>query len=95
MLEQRKPERVSAEMIAHVLKGLREDLLPSSAPQPKPKIEAEILPFPPILCEQQLQRRQHVIDAMWERVQAARQKLEAEARQCCHVGPDDLDSRLR
>lgn len=89
------PERVSAEMIAHVLKGLREDLLPSPAPQPKPKTEAEVLPFPPILSEQQLQRRQQVIDAVWERVQAERQKLEAEARQGCHVGPDEPDYRLR
>ena len=77
MLEQRRPKRVSEEVIARVLKGLREDLLPSSKLPPKTKFEADILKFPPILSEQ---RRQQVIDAVWERIQAERQKLEAKAR---------------
>jgi phosphoribosylaminoimidazole carboxylase (NCAIR synthetase) len=43
--------------------------------QPKPK-PAEVLPFPDRLSEQELCRRQLVIDAAWQRTLDARQELE-------------------
>ena len=35
-------------------------------PPPKPKLEAEVLPFPPKLSEQELCRRQALIDKLGE-----------------------------
>jgi len=84
--------KVSAETIARVLDGLREELLPSP---PRPHLEAEVLPFPPRLNDQELSRRQMVIDAVWERNLAAKRELEAEAARSCHVGFGDPDWRLR
>ena len=58
--------------------------------------EAEIVEFPPKLSEQELCRRQAVIDDCWRRNQVARRELEEElARTCCHRGPGDPDWRLR
>ena len=80
------------EMKAKILEGLYEDLMPDPPkPQPKPKLEAEVLPFPPILSEQELARRQRIIDQQWEANLAAQRELEAEARERCHRGPSDPD----
>ena len=61
------------------------------AGKPKVEIEAVVLPFPPKLSEQELCRRQRIIDATWERVLAERQELEAEAARCCHRGSGEPD----
>jgi hypothetical protein len=80
------------EMKAKILEGLYEDLMPDPPPaKPKPKLEAEVLPFPPILSERELCRRQEILDASWRANLAARQELEAEARERCHRGPSDPD----
>jgi hypothetical protein len=80
------------EMKAKILEGLYEDLMPDPPkPQPKPKLEADVLPFPPILSEQELARRQRLVDQSWERTLAAQRDLEAEARERCHRGPGDPD----
>jgi hypothetical protein len=86
-----RPTRVPEEAIARIIEGLRDDLLKP----PKRKQEAEVVMFPPKLTEQELIRRQQVIDAVWERTCAERERLEAEARRTCHVGLGDPDCRLR
>jgi hypothetical protein len=80
--------KVSDEIKAKILKGLYEDLMPKP---PKPKVEAEIVTFPPILSEQELCRRQEILDQYWERHIAAQRELDAEAAQSCHRGPGDPD----
>ena len=79
--------KVSDEIKAKLLAGLYEDLMP----KPKPKPEAEIVPFPPKLSEQELCRRQKLLDQQWEANLAAQRDLEAEARERCHRGPTDPD----
>ena len=59
----------------------------------QPKVEAEVLEFPPKLSEQELVRRQRVIDAVWERNLEAKRELEAEAARTFHRGPGDPDWR--
>jgi hypothetical protein len=83
--------RIPEEAIAHIIEGLRDSLI--KAPERKPG--ADVVMFPPKLTEQELTRRQAVIDAVWERACAERERLEAEARRTCHVGPDDPDCQLR
>ena len=46
--------------------------------QPKPKLEAEVLPFPPLLSEQELQRRQEILDQHWEAHLVAQRELNEE-----------------
>jgi hypothetical protein len=89
-MENRHRARVPEEAIARIIEGLRESLI--KAPERKP--QAQVIAFPPKLTEQDLIRRQQVIDAVWERTCAERERLEAEARSC-HVGLDDPDYRLR
>jgi hypothetical protein len=84
--------RVKDEIKAKILAGLYEDLMPDPPPPPpKPKIEAEVLLFPPKLSEQELYRRQALIDQAWERTLDAKRGLEAEAARSCHRGPKDPD----
>jgi hypothetical protein len=68
------------------------DTGPKAKPLPR-KPEAEIVPWPKPLSEIELERRQRIIDACWERVQAQRRALE-EARGSHHVGPGDPDYKL-
>jgi hypothetical protein len=80
------------EMKAKILDGIYEAIMPDPPkPKPKPKLEAEVLPFPPKLSEQELCRRQEILDAAWERHLAAQRELEAEWAQNCHRGPGDPD----
>ena len=84
--------RVSDEIKAKLLARVYTDLMPDPPkPQPKPKLEAEVLPFPPKLSDQELIRRQAILDAAWERHIAAQRELEAEAALTCHRGPGDPD----
>jgi len=57
----------------------------------EPKPPAEVVPFPPKLSEQELMRRQAVIDQTWERNLVRWQELEAEYGRTCHRGPGDPD----
>jgi len=85
-------QKARDEIKAKILEGIYEDLMPDPPkPKPKPKLEAEVLPFPPILSEQELYRRQAILDAAWERNTAAQRELEAEAARSCHSGPGDPD----
>ena len=79
--------RVSDEVKAALLARVYTDLMPK--PPPKPK--AEIVPFPPKLSEQELCRRQELLDQQWAANLAAQRELEAEARERCHRGPGDPD----
>jgi hypothetical protein len=80
------------EMKAKILDGIYEAIMPDPPkPKPKPKLEAEVLPFPPLLSEQELCRRQEILDAAWKRHLAAQRELEAERAQSCHRGPGDPD----
>jgi hypothetical protein len=84
--------RVSDEVKAKLLARVYTDLMPDPPPpKPKPKLEAEVLPFPPILSEQELCRRQELLDLHWKANLAAQRELEAEARERCHRGPSDPD----
>jgi hypothetical protein len=77
--------------------GLRKKQLEDRAkaiPPPKPKVEATILEFPPKLSEQQLIRRQQIIDQAWERVLEERRRVEDVAARSCHRGPCDSDWNL-
>jgi hypothetical protein len=66
---------------------LMRELLPE--PVPPPKRTAEVVNFPPLLSEQELMRRQAVIDQCWERNLVRWRELEAEAARTCHRGPGD------
>jgi hypothetical protein len=59
--------------------------------KPWPPRQAEVMPFPPKLSEQDLARRQAVIDQCWERNLSRWRELELEAGRTCHVGPGDGD----
>jgi hypothetical protein len=77
--------------------GLRKKQLEDRAraiPPPKPKLEATVLEFPPKLSEQELIRRQQIIDQAWERVLEERLRLEEVAARSCHRGPCDSDYNL-
>ena len=74
--------------------GLRKKQLEDRAkaiPPPKAKLEATVLEFPPKLSEQELIRRQRIIDQAWERVLEERRELERLAARNCHRGPFDSD----
>jgi hypothetical protein len=82
--------------VAEVLEGFEEEMLASIrrgrevAKRPK----AEVVEFPPKLSEQELIRRQLIIDQAWERVLEQRRELERIAERSCHRGPLDSDSNL-
>jgi hypothetical protein len=81
---------------AEIIEALWRDCLPDPPPPPpKPKLEAEVLPFPPLLCEQELCRRQEMLDKYWEMHIAAQRELDAEAARSCHRGPLDPDRETR
>jgi hypothetical protein len=68
------------------------------AQYPKPpavdrRPKAPVVDFPPKLTEQELTRRQLVIDAAWERTLAARREVEEAYSRTCHRGPGDPDWR--
>jgi hypothetical protein len=84
--------KVSDEIKAKILAGLYEDLMPDPPPpKPKPKLDADVLPFPPKLSEQELCRRQEILDQTWRANLAAQRDLKAEAAENCHRGPTDPD----
>jgi hypothetical protein len=56
--------------------------------------EAKVYEFPDKLSEQELMRRQRVVDATWERVLAEKRELELEAERSCHRSPLDSDADL-
>jgi len=62
--------------------------------RPKPKPDATVLEFPPKLSEQELIRRQQIIDQAWERMVEQRRELERLSAQSCHRGPQDSDWNL-
>ena len=67
------------EMKAKILEGVYEDLMPDPPkPKPKPKLEAEVLPFPPLLNEQELVRRQEILDQQWIAHLEAQRELDEE-----------------
>jgi hypothetical protein len=89
-------QKARDEIKAKILEGIYEDLMPDPPPpKPKPKLEAEVLPFPPLLSEQELARRQLILDAYWENHIAAQRELDAEAARSCHRGPGDPDRGSR
>ena len=61
----------------------------------KGDVEAKVLEFPPKLSEQELMRRQMIIDQAWERVLEQRRELDEERARSCHRGPGDSDWNLR
>jgi hypothetical protein len=82
------------EVIKRFLEDLEKvDVRPRPKCQPKP--EAQVLPWPKRLSEMELCRRQQIIDATWEGVQARKRELEEETARSCHVGPGDPDYWLR
>jgi hypothetical protein len=68
------------------------DLYRRREEESKPK--AKVLDFPPKLSEQELLRRQQIIDQTWERVVEQRRELERLAERSCHRGPGDPDCNL-
>jgi hypothetical protein len=79
--------KVSDEIKAKLLARVYTDLLPDPPPpKPKPKLEAEVLPFPSKLSEQELCRRQELLDWQWRANLAAQQRLNAEIAERCHRG---------
>ena len=88
--------KVSDEIKAKLLARVYTDLMPDPPkPKPKPKLEAQVLPFPSKLSDQELARRQAILDAYWERHIAAQRELDAEAARSCHRGPRDPDREIR
>jgi hypothetical protein len=90
--------RVSDEDIAEVLDGFEEEMLASirrgKARQVQPQPEGKLLQFPPKLSEQELMRRQRIIDQAWERLKEQQRELDRRAALSCHRGPFDSDSNL-
>ena len=86
-----KANKSREEIKAMILDGVYDALPDPPKPKPKPKLEAEVLSFPPKLSEQELCRRQAILDAEWERHIAAQRDLQAEAAEACHRGPSDPD----
>ena len=90
-------EEAFARIRRDLREGLRKKLLEDQAraiPPPEPKLEATVLEFPPKLSEQELIRRQLIIDQAWERVLEQRRELERQAARSCHSGPFDSDYKL-
>jgi hypothetical protein len=96
--EERKfKEEAFARIRRDLREGLRKKLLEDQAraiPPPKPKVEARVLEFPPKRSEQELIRRQLIIDQAWERVLEQRRELERQVARSCHGGPFDSDYNL-
>ena len=96
--EERKfKEEAFARIRRDLREGLRKKLLEDrtrAIPPPEPKVEATVLEFPPKLSEQELIRRQLIIDQAWERVLEQRRELERQAVRSCHSGPCDSDYNL-
>jgi hypothetical protein len=93
----RRKQEAFAQIRRDLREGLRKKQLEDRAkaiPPPKPKLEATVLEFPPKLSEQQLIRRQQIIDQAWERVLEERRELERVAARSCHRGPCDSDWNL-
>jgi hypothetical protein len=81
-LEQRK-----VELAAKRAEVMRKIVLIGQPPKPP----AQVVEFPPKLSEAELWRRQLVIDAAWERTNAARRELEAARSRGFHKGYGDPD----
>jgi hypothetical protein len=93
----RRKQEAFAQIRRDLRDGLRRKQLEDRAkgiPPPKPKLGAIVLEFPPKLSEQQLIRRQQIIDQAWERVREERCRLEEVAARSCHRGPCDSDWNL-
>ena len=96
----KKPETVgrriaTQEEIAKVLGGFEEEMLADlyrRREESRPK--AKVLEFPPKLSEQELLRRQQIIDQSWNLVVEQRRALEKLAERNCHRGPQDSDWNL-
>jgi hypothetical protein len=88
-----RPGGKAEQMIRQFLEDL--DKVPDGPTARAKREPAEVLPFPPKLSDQELWRRQQVLDATWERVLAERRELEAEAERSFHVGPGDPDWRVK
>src|SRR6516164_8933783 len=94
--EMRYPTGCTDEDIAEVLDGFEEEMLASirrGRPNPE-RPKAEVVQFPPKLSEQELIRRQLIIDQAWQRLVEQRRELERIAERSCHRGPFDSDSNL-
>jgi hypothetical protein len=90
-------EEAYSRICRELREGLRRKQLEDRAkaiPPPKPKLEATVLEFPRKLSEQQLIRRQQIIDQAWERVLEERRRLQEAAARSCHRGPFDSDCNL-
>lgn len=59
------------------------------------QVKGEILQFPPRLDEQELLRRQMIIDQTWALTVERRRELEQEMERSCHRGPLDSDANLK
>jgi len=93
----RRKQEAFAQIRRELREGLRKKQLEDRAkaiPPPKPKLEATVLEFPPKLSEQELVRRQQIIDQAWERVLEERRRVEEAAARSCHRGPSDSDDDL-
>jgi hypothetical protein len=93
----RRKQEAFAQIRRDLREGLRRKQLEDRAkgiPPPKPKLEAIVLEFPPKLSEQELIRRQRIIDQAWERLLEERRRLEEVEARSCHRGPFDSDSNL-
>jgi hypothetical protein len=93
----RKKQEAFAQIRRDLREGLRKKQLEDQAkaiPPPKPKLEATVLEFPPKLSDQELIRRQQIIDQAWERVLEERRRLEEVAARSCHRGSSDSDWNL-
>jgi hypothetical protein len=97
----KKPETVgrrvaTEEEIAKVLGGFEEEMLADLYRRREEELrsrpKAKVLEFPPKLSEQELIRRQLIIDQTWERV--VEQRRELERMRTCHRGPEDSDWNL-
>lgn len=93
----RRKQEAFAQIRRELREGLRKKQLKDRAqviPPPKPKLEGTVLEFPPKLSEQELIRRQQIIDQAWERVLEERRRLEEAAARRCHRGSFDSDYNL-
>ena len=92
-----RKQEAFAQICRDLREGLRKKQLEDRAtaiPPPKPKLDAKVLEFPPKLSEQELVRRQQIIDQSWERVLEERRRVEEAAARSCHRGPLDSDYDL-
>jgi hypothetical protein len=75
----RRKQEAFAQIRRDLREGLRKKQLEDRAKAispPKPKLEATVLEFPAKLSEQELIRRQQIIDQAWERVLEERRRLQ-------------------